>query len=31
MIIPNLIGIIFLSNEAVKMKNDFFKKNVTFR
>lgn len=31
MIIPNLIGIILLSNEAVKMKNDFFKKNVTPR
>lgn len=26
MIIPNLIGIIFLSNEAVKMKNDFLRK-----
>lgn len=27
MIIPNLIGIILLSNEAVKMKNDYFKRN----
>ena len=27
MIIPNLIGIILLSNEAVKIKNDYFKKN----
>ena len=27
MIIPNLIGIILLSNEAVKMKNDYFKRD----
>lgn len=27
MIIPNLIGIILLSNEVIKMKDDYFKKN----